>query len=40
MNLFDSEKEVIVYIQNGTPYLIGSVINDKKEGRFKLLNKY
>ena len=40
MDLFGTEKEVIVYIQNGTPNLIGSVINDKKEGRFKLLNKY
>jgi uncharacterized protein len=37
---FGTEKEVTVYIQNGTPYLIGTVVNDKKQGRFKLLNKY
>ncbi len=40
MDIFGTEKEVVVYVQNGAPYLIGSVINDKKEGRFKLLNKY
>jgi antitoxin component YwqK of YwqJK toxin-antitoxin module/Tfp pilus assembly protein PilF len=40
MDIFGTEKEVMVYVQNGTPYLIGGVVNDKKEGRFKLLNKY
>ena len=40
MDLFGTEKEVMVYVQDGTPNLIGSVVNDKKEGRWKLLNKY
>ncbi|MGC4042078.1 MAG: hypothetical protein QM710_15145 [Flavobacterium sp.] len=40
IDLFGAEKEVVVYIQNGTPYLIGSVVNDKKQGRFKLLDKF
>ena len=40
LDLFGTEKDVVVYVQNGIPYLIGSVANDKKEGRFKLLNKY
>ena len=40
MDMFGTEKEVTVYIKNGTPNLIGSVVNDKKEGRFKLLDKY
>lgn len=40
MNLFGEDKEVIIYVDEGLPNLIGSVINDKKEGKFKLLNEF
>lgn len=40
MNLFGEEKEVIVYLDEGMPNLIGSFVNGKKEGKFKLLNKF
>ena len=40
MNLFGEEKEVIVYLDEGLPNLIGTVVNGKKEGKFKLLNEF
>lgn len=40
LDMFGTQKEVIVYLENNTPYLIGSFVEGKKEGRFKLLNKY
>jgi len=40
MDIFGTEKEVIVYLQNGIPNLIGTMVDGKREGRFKLLNKY
>ena len=39
MNLFGEDKEVIIYVNDGVPNLIGSVVNGKKEGKFKLLNE-
>lgn len=35
---FGSQQEVIVFIKDGTPFLIGQEINDKSEGKFKYLN--
>lgn len=40
MDIFGTEKDVVVYIQNSTPYLMGSVVDGKKEGKFKLLDKF
>jgi len=40
MNLFGEDKEVIIYVNDGVPNLIGSVVNGKKEGKFKLLNEF
>lgn len=37
---FGKEQEVIVYLENGQPYLVGSVVNGKKEGKFRLLNEF
>lgn len=39
IDLFGKQEEVVIYLQNGKPYLIGKIINDKKEGKFKVLDK-
>lgn len=36
---FGSKQDVIIFIEDGRPYLVGSVINGKKEGKFKLLGE-
>jgi antitoxin component YwqK of YwqJK toxin-antitoxin module/Tfp pilus assembly protein PilF len=39
IDLFGSQQEVIVTIKNHVPYLIGSQINGKSEGKYKYLNE-
>lgn len=36
---FGTKQEVITYIEDGRPYLVGSVVNGKKQGKFKLLGE-
>ncbi|WP_181369473.1 toxin-antitoxin system YwqK family antitoxin [Flavobacterium album] len=38
VDLFGKQEEVVVYLQNGKPYLLGKVVNGKKEGKYKVLN--
>ena len=38
VDLFGREEEVVVYLENGKPYLLGKVVNGKKEGKYKVLN--
>jgi len=40
MNFFGTQQDVVVYLDDNIPNLIGAVVNDKREGKFKLLNKY
>lgn len=40
MDFYGNEKDVLIYLQNGIPNLIGTVVNNNKEGKFKLLDKY
>ena len=37
---FGKEEEVVISINNSKPFLIGKVVNGKKEGKYKLLNEY
>ncbi|WP_395050635.1 hypothetical protein [Flavobacterium sp.] len=39
LDLFGSQQEVIVSIKNRVPYLIGSQINEKSQGKYKYLNE-
>jgi len=39
VDLFGKEEEVVVYMQNNRPYLLGKVVNGKKEGKYKILNE-
>jgi antitoxin component YwqK of YwqJK toxin-antitoxin module len=39
LNLFGNPQEVIVSLKNSKPYLIGTQINGKKEGKYKYLNE-
>ncbi len=39
MDFFGNQQEVIVSIKNQVPYLIGSQINEKSEGKHKYLNE-
>ena len=36
---FGKKQEVIVYMKNGYPFFVGPVVNNKKEGKFKLLSE-
>lgn len=38
IDLFGKQEEVVVYMKNNRPYLLGKVVNGKKEGKFKLLD--
>ncbi len=38
VDLFGKQEEVVVYLQNSKPYLLGKVVNGKKEGKYKVLN--
>ncbi|MEL1245035.1 tetratricopeptide repeat protein [Flavobacterium sp. DGU11] len=38
IDLFGKQEEVVVYLQNGKPYLLGKIVNGKKEGKYKVLN--
>lgn len=40
MEHFGKEQEVIIYLENSRPYIVGAEINGKKEGKQKLLNEY
>lgn len=35
---FGKQEEVNIFLENGFPYLIGTINNGKKEGKFKILN--
>lgn len=37
VDLFGKQEEVVVYMQNNRPYFLGKTVNDKKEGKFKIL---
>ena len=37
MDIFGNQEDVLVSLKDGNPYLIGKVINGKKEGKFKYL---
>ena len=39
MDIFGQEKEVAVYLKNGEPYYMGSLVNGKKEGKYKILGE-
>lgn len=36
---FGKKQDVVIFIEDNYPYLVGSVINGKKEGKFALLNE-
>lgn len=38
VDLFGKQEEVVVYLNEGRPYLLGKVANGKKEGKYKVLN--
>jgi uncharacterized protein len=38
VNHFGKKQDVITFIEDGRPYLVGNVINGKKQGKFALLN--
>ncbi|MFL9832343.1 hypothetical protein ABS764_15935 [Flavobacterium sp. ST-87] len=38
-DLFGKEEEVITFLKDNEPYLVGKVINGKYEGKYKYLNK-
>ncbi|HEX8562192.1 MAG TPA: tetratricopeptide repeat protein [Flavobacterium sp.] len=37
LDMFGEQKEVVVFLNDGNPYLVGPVVDGKREGRFKLL---
>lgn len=37
---FGETKEVLTYLKNSLPYIVGSYVDGKKEGKFKLLDEY
>lgn len=37
IDLFGKQEDVVVYLQNNKPYLLGKITNGKKEGKFKVL---
>lgn len=34
---FGQKQEVVIYLKDGKPFILGPIINNKKEGKFKLL---
>lgn len=39
INHFGKQEEVIIYLKNGNPFIIGKVINGKNQGKFKIVNQ-
>ncbi|ESU28904.1 hypothetical protein FLJC2902T_15010 [Flavobacterium limnosediminis JC2902] len=37
---FGETKEVLVYLKDNVPYVVGTYVDGKKEGKFKLLDEY
>ncbi|OYQ32058.1 hypothetical protein CHU92_14340 [Flavobacterium cyanobacteriorum] len=40
VDLYGSQEEVVIYLQDGRPDYFGKEVNGKKMGRYKVLNKY
>lgn len=38
LDFFGRQEEVVIYIRDARPYLMGKVVNGKKEGKYKVLN--
>ncbi|MDT9046741.1 hypothetical protein RSW36_26860, partial [Escherichia coli] len=39
VDLFGKQEEVVVYLKNNKPYLLGKEENGKKVGKYKVLNE-
>jgi antitoxin component YwqK of YwqJK toxin-antitoxin module/Tfp pilus assembly protein PilF len=39
MEHFGQKQEVVIYLNDGNPFIIGPIVNNKKEGKFKLLGE-
>lgn len=37
---FGQKQEVVIYLNDGDPFIVGPIVNNKKEGKFKLLGEY
>ncbi|MBE9577049.1 toxin-antitoxin system YwqK family antitoxin [Flavobacterium proteolyticum] len=37
---FGQKQEVVIYLKDGSPFIIGPIVNKKKEGKFKLLGEH
>ncbi|UGS22874.1 toxin-antitoxin system YwqK family antitoxin [Flavobacterium channae] len=40
MEHFGKKQEVVIYLSDGKPFIVGPIVNNKKEGKFKLLGEH